>query len=158
MTIDVVSLTDAQFALLTREHIKEVRQAQQKKDALTAQYAEKKRVLKYKEVKAGNFRSAAYEKACNALEAECAAKIAAVREGLLFSLQYPERTETDASYADYALNSTERINAVKAYYNLNFTDAKARFDAFTKDKTAPVYLGEYYAGTYDYFYNAARAQ
>ena len=81
-----------------------------------------------------------------------------MREGLLFYLQYSARAEetggTSAEYADYSLSPTDRVTAVKTYYETKYNTAKARFDAFKADTTAPVYLGEYYAGVYDYFANS----
>ena len=158
MTIVVISLTGGQFSLLTSEQIDKVRSAQQKKDELEAKEAEEKRKLKYAAVRAGNYRSAAYEKAVEEIGAKYEEKIGVVREGLLFYLQYSARAEetggTSAEYADYSLSPTDRVTAVKTYYETKYNTAKARFDAFKADTTAPVYLGEYYAGVYDYFANS----
>ena len=93
MTIDVISLTGGQFSLLTSEQIDKVRSAQQKKDELEAKEAEEKRKLKYAAVRAGNYRSAAYEKAVEEIGAKYEEKIGVVREGLLFYLQYSARAE-----------------------------------------------------------------
>lgn len=116
---------------------------------------EEKRKKKYALVRAGIFRSCVYEKLCAALTAEYEEKTAAVRQGLLFYLQYAAKPETSggtsAEYADYSLSATERVQAVKNYYHAKYTNASERFDAFKKDTTAPTYLGEYYSATYDYF-------
>lgn len=154
MTIDIISLTSGQFTVLTTEQIEKIRKAQQKKNDLTEKYTEKKRKAKYDMAKAGNYRSAAYTKVCDELTAQCNAEIDEVREGLLFELQYTMRAGSDAEYADYALTPLERVNAVKAYYNTKYSDATERFEAFKADESAQAYLGEYYAGMYDYFKNA----
>lgn len=155
MNIDIITLTDAQYALLSEDQIDKVRTAQTKKRALTEKLEAEKKKLKYALVRAGIFRSCVYEKACEELTAECDKKVAAVREGLLFYLQFCAKPEsgggTSESYADYSLTPAERVTAVKNYYENKYPDASERFTAFKADKTAPSYLGEYYASLYDYF-------
>ena len=143
----------AVFAILAL--FKETGAAQLKKDGYKAAMEEEKRKKKYALVRAGIIRSCVYEKLCAALTAEYEEKTAAVRQGLLFYLQYAAKPETSggtsAEYADYSLSATERVQAVKNYYHAKYTNASERFDAFKKDTTAPTYLGEYYSATYDYF-------
>lgn len=155
MTIDIITLTAKQYAALSAEQLDKVRAAQLKKDGYKAALEEEKRKKKYALVRAGIFRSCVYEKLCAALTAEYEEKTAAVRQGLLFYLQYAAKPETSggmsAEYADYSLSATERVQAVKNYYHAKYTNASERFDAFKNDTTAPTYLGEYYSATYDYF-------
>ena len=155
MTIDIITLTAKQYAALNAEQLDKVRAAQLKKDGYKAALEEEKRKKKYALVRAAIFRSCVYEKLCAALTAEYEEKTAAVRQGLLFYLQYAAKPETSggtsAEYADYSLSATERVQAVKNYYHAKYTNASERFDAFKKDTTAPTYLGEYYSATYDYF-------
>lgn len=158
MEIDIISLTGEQYALLSPEQIDKVKSAQQKKDDYLQKAAEEKRALRYTLLKNGNFRSVSLEKAEKEIDETYKNKIEIVREGLLFYLQYSAKAEdtggTSEEYADYSLSPTERVAAVKKYYGEKYGTAAARFAAFKKDKTAPVYLGEYYAGVYDYFANA----
>lgn len=98
MTIDVISLTGGQFSLLTSEQIDKVRSAQQKKDELEAKEAEEKRKLKYAAVRAGNYRSAAYEKAVEEIGAKYEEKIGVVREGLLFICSIPRERKKRAAH------------------------------------------------------------
>lgn len=98
MNIDVITLTDAQFALLTEEQIDKVRAAQTKKNALTAQLAADMKKQKYALVRAGIFRSCVYEKACEELTAAYDKKVATLREGLLFYLQFCAKPESGGGY------------------------------------------------------------
>ena len=155
MNIDIITLTDAQYALLNDEQIDKVRTAQTKKRALTEKLEAEKKKLKYALVRAGIFRSCVYEKACEELTAEYDNKVAAVREGLLFYLQFCAKPEssggTSEAYADYSLTPAERVQAVKNYYESTYSTASERFTAFKADTTAPSYLGEYYSSVYHYF-------
>ena len=67
MNIDVITLTDAQFALLSEDQIDKVRAAQIKKRALEEKLAEEKKKRKYALARAGIFRSCVYEKICEEL-------------------------------------------------------------------------------------------
>lgn len=139
MTIDIITLTAKQYAALSAEQLDKVRAAQLKKEGYKAALEEEKRKKKYALVRAGIFRSCVYEKLCAALTAEYEEKTAAVRQGLLFYLQYAAKPETSggtsAEYADYSLSATERVQAVKNYYHAKYTNASERFDAFKKDTT-----------------------
>ena len=155
MNIDVITLTDAQFALLSEDQIDKVRAAQIKKRALEEKLAEEKKKRKYALARAGIFRSCVYEKICEELTEAYDKKVTALREGLLFYLQFcakPERAGgTSEPYADYSLSLQERVQVVKNYYENKYSSASERFTAFKADKTAPSYLGEYYSDVYDYF-------
>lgn len=155
MEIDVITLTGEQYAQLSPEQIEKVREAQVKKNSLETALAEAERKVKYDLVKSGTFRSCVYKKLCTKLESEYDAKVASIRDGLLFYLQYSAQSESaegaSAPYANYALSPEERVVAVKAYYETTYSSASDRFNAFKKDKTALTYLGEYYSATYDYF-------
>lgn len=155
MTIDIINLTSKQYAALSAEQLDKVRAAQQKKENYRAELAEAKRKKKYELVRAGVFRSCVYGKLCDALTAEYDDKVAAVRQGLLFYLNYAAKPETgggtSAEYADYSLSAAERVQTVKNYYHTKYADASERFEAFKNDATAPTYLGEYYTAVYDYF-------
>ncbi|MGN1061955.1 MAG: hypothetical protein ACI4RO_02405 [Candidatus Scatosoma sp.] len=159
MNIDVITLTDAQYALLTDEQIEKVRAVQTKKNTLTDKLAADMKKQKYALVRAGIFRSCVYEKACDELTAAYDKKVAALREGLLFYLQFCAKPEsgggTSEPYADYSLTLAERVQVVKNYYESKYSSASERFTAFQADKTAPSYLGEYYSAVYDYFSQGA---
>ena len=155
MVIDIINLTAKQYAALSAEQLDKVRSAQLKKESYKAELAEAKRKKKYELVRAGAFRSCVYEKLCAALTAAYDDKVAAVRQGLLFYLNYAAKPEsgggTSAEYADYSLSAEERVQAVKNYYQTKYSNASERFETFKKDETAPTYLGEYYSAVYDYF-------
>lgn len=155
MTIDIINLTAKQYASLNADQLDKVRSAQLKKENYKAALAEEKRKKKYNLVRAGAVRSCVYEKLCAELTAEYDNKVEAVRQGLLFYLNYAAKPETSggtsAEYADYSLSAADRVQAVKNYYHTKYPDSSARFEAFKNDKTAPSYLGEYYSAVYDYF-------
>lgn len=160
MTIDVISFTDTQFAMLTAEQLLEVKEAQVKKNELLAECAKKLQNEKHRLVKNGVYYSQRYTLLKNQLEAEYQEKIDLLREGLLFYLQYsmrPDATVTpevdvNVGYTvDYSLSSEERYYLVRDYYEAKYATKAEQFAAFKEDKVAPQYLGELYAPLYDYF-------
>ena len=158
MTIDIISFTDTQFAMLTAEQLLEVKEAQAEKDSLTKTCEERLQREKHRLVKNGVFHSDRYALLEEQIREEYQAKIDLVRDGLLFYLRYSMRPDAsvvpdvDAPYTvDYSLSDEERLLAVKGYYESAYTDAKERFDVFKADTVAPQYLGELYKPLYDYF-------
>ena len=153
MTIDIITFTDEQYATLTEEQIREVEEAQTKKDKLTLTCAQKKEKEKYRLVKNGIFVSSIWSLYCADLDEQLAKEVENIRQSLLFYLRFTMQTEQDAPYeVNYALSETERVQIVKGYYDTKYTDAAERFNAFKADKVAKQYLGEMYAAVWDYYY------
>ena len=155
MTIDIISFTDEQFALLSETQIQEVKSVQAQKDKLTNALSGAKKKEKFRLLKQGIFRSAVYELICAALDAEYAVKIEKLKDSLLFYLRFSTKVDIDESESspytvDYSLTYQERFNVVKAYYLDAYSDSTERFETFKLDKIAPNYLGEFYSTMHDY--------
>ncbi len=153
MIIDIISYTDEQFAALTEEQIIEIQSVQMKKNRLAEKLSEEKRKEKYRLLKAGIFRSPVWEKICKSLDEDYNLEVENLRDGLLFYLRFTGRNDSGASPypVDYGLTYEERLNEVKNYYNGAYPDPKEKFEAFKADKTAKMYLGEYYAPLYELY-------
>jgi hypothetical protein len=155
MVIDVISYTEAQYASLTDEQIVKIQNVQLKKNRLAKQLEEDKREAKYKLIKEGIFRSPIWDKLCAALTEEYESEVENLHDELMFYLQFTgkeEESETAAAYTlDYSLSYSERLRAVRAYYDETYPNAKEKFKAFVADKVAKNYLGEYYAPLYELY-------
>ncbi len=162
MTIDIISYTDEQFASLTLEQLKEVREAQTQKDKLSAALEEELQEAKDSLVRKGIFNSSIFSLMQSKLQAEYAQKVELIRDGLQFYLKYsmqPDGSTWDAPYPiNFALSYEARFNVVREYYENTYTDAGERFAAFEQDKFALRYLGELYKSLYGYFKGLATAQ
>ena len=155
MEIDIITYTPAQFAALTEEQLLEVKSAQLKKNRLAANLEEDLLKEKHRLVKNGVFLSEIWPLAQEKLQTAYEQEVAAVRDALLFYLQYsakPDDTTTESApyTVDYSLDYLERFSIVKTYYETAYEDGKERFDTFKADKVAAQYLGEMYAPLYDY--------
>ena len=155
MTIDIISYTREQFALLTDEQIMQIKEAQMKKNALDRKLEEDMLKEKYRLIERGIYLSGIWENYCEKLRAVHAQEVELLRDALLFYLQYsakPEKEEMETSpyTVDYSLEMTDRYMIVRDYYLNTYTDAAARVEAFKKDEVARQYLGELYATLYDY--------
>ena len=155
MTIDIISYTREQFALLTDEQIMQIKEAQMKKNALDRKLEEDMLKEKYRLIECGIYLSGIWENYCEKLRAVHAQEVELLRDALLFYLQYsakPEKEEMETSpyTVDYSLEMTDRYMIVRDYYLNTYTDAAARVEAFKKDEVARQYLGELYATLYDY--------
>ena len=160
MTIDIITYTDAQFAALTEEQLREVKSAQQKKNKLLVELEERVEREKYKLVKNGVYLSEMWPLIEEKLRAKYDAEVEALREALLFYLRFASKpSDSDAQNApytvDYSLTETERFTIVKDYYEEAYSDGVERFEAFKADTVAKQYLGELYAPLYDYFLESA---
>lgn len=159
MTIDIITFSDTQFALLSAEQIERVQNAQIKKDNWERERERKLLQEKHRLVKNGIFNSQRYTLLQNKLQAEYQEKVDGLRETLLFYLRYTIRpgeivtNPTTAPYAlDYSLSYSDRLTVVREYYETTYSDAQIRFNTFIEDMVAPHYLGEFYKGLYDYFF------
>lgn len=161
MTIDIINYTDDQFANLNDEQLMEVKKAQGTKNRLSRKLAAAKLAERYRLTKAGIFHSKIFDKICSELQSEYDAEVELLREGLLFYLLYSGKKQnnsiggdvnTNVGYTpDYSLSVTERVNQVKEYYMLTYSDPNQRFEAFKKDGVAPSYLCESYSSLYQWF-------
>lgn len=156
MTIDIITYTDAQLAVLSEEQILQIKSAQLKKNRLAAALSEDLKKAKHRLVKNGTFLSDAWKQKKQALETSYQQEVENIREGLLFYLRFaakPEDTGTSSApyTVDYSLTDAERLDVVRTYYMNTYTNASERVNAFKKDQVARVYLGELYAPLYDYF-------
>ena len=155
MNIDIITYSDEQYAAMTQEQLKEVRQAQEEKDDLKLKLEETLQKERDALVKKGIFNSNLYEMIKEKAQKEFEDKVAFIRECLVFYLRYsadPDGSGLDAPYeVNYALSYEARFNVVRSYYETEYTDGKERFEAFKLDRFALKYLGELYLPLYDYF-------
>lgn len=154
MEIDIIDYTEAQLAALTAGQLQQVLSAQKKKNALLAALDKKIAAAKAEVIGNGTFHSDFWESMKADMKVECDAEIEALREGLLFYLHYAVQASDseirqNGYEVDYSLSVTERYQQVKAYYESEYEDPQARFDAFQNDKIAETYLGELYYTLYD---------
>ena len=159
MTIDIINYTDGQYANLNDEQLQEVKKAQATKNRLLKKLNENMRLEKYRLVKAGIFRSKIWEKICAELQVNYDAEVEALRDALLFYLQYSGKKQNggsddsaDVGYTlDYSLSIVDRVAIVKDYYLRTYSDPNERFAAFQADTVAPSYLCEAYSSLYQWF-------
>ena len=158
MTIDIISYTEEQFAALSAEKIEEIRNAQLKKNKLTAALEARLKKEKQALIDKGTYPSDVWGKIEKKLRAAYADEVQILREGLLFFLHYVAEdgkgtTESSAPYTvDYSLSEEERMLIVKEYYETTYTDPVERYAAFKADAFVKVYIGELYLPLHDYFY------
>ena len=154
MNIDIISYTDAQYAALSEEQLLQVKAAQLKKNKLDAKLERDKIEEKHRLVKRGIFLSGIWPLYCEKLQQEYEQEVENLRDSLLFYLRCTTKAEQESSApytVNYALTVEERFAIVRQYYQVNYTDAQKRYDAFLADSVAPAYLGEMYAPLHDYF-------
>ena len=159
MEIDIIDYTAAQLALLSEEQIREVEEAQLKKNRLLRELAEKVQEEKRRLINNGMFISYIWEWTKEYWQERYAEEIGWIRDGVLFYLHYLQGGAGEAPYPlDYSLSAVDRGLVVKNYYLEHYTDATERLEAFRKDKAALRYLGEMYAAMLDYFIVLANKQ
>ena len=161
MKIDIVTYTDEQYAAMTQEQLKEVRDAQTEKDELRVKLDEELEREKNKLVKKGIYNSNLYQLMKDKLEKEFEDRVAFIRDCLLFFLRYsshPNDSGLDAPYeVNYAQSYEARFNVLKNHYTTEYEDPMEAFEAFKLDKFALNYLGELHAALYDYLRSLAGA-
>ncbi len=159
MDIDIISYTSEQYAKLSDAQLLEVQSAQMKKNRLFRKLNQAKQDEKNRLVENNTFLSELWNLYCARLQEEYEQEVEAIRDGLLFYLQYSVRSEEASSSpytVNYALTMEERLAIVKSYYELNYKDPAERLEAFKADKIAVGYLGEYYAPLHDHFWTLAQ--
>lgn len=153
MVIDIISYTEAQYAALNEEQLLEVKSAQLKKNTLDRKLQEDLETEKHRLVKNGIFDSKIWNLYKNKRQTAYNVEVEALRESLLFFLQYAAKPDQNASATytvDYSLTMEERYNVVKEYYMTTYDQPNARLNAFLKDSVATAYLGEWYSTLYNY--------
>ncbi len=154
MTIDIISYTQEQFAGLNAEQIDEVRRVQLQKNRLLRNLEKKKIAERYRLSANGVLRSNIYTNLCEIWQAEYDEEVEALRDGLLFYLQYSgQQSNSGVGYTvDYSLSIVDRTVLVKDYYERTYSDPQERFDMFKRDGIAPTYLCEAYSSLHHYFW------
>jgi hypothetical protein len=155
MVIDIISYSDAQYALLNEEQIQEVKSAQVKKNRLIKQMEEALVKEKARLVNNGTYLSPMSALLLQEVREKYEAEIAWIREGLLFYLQFSSRVSEEEESGnpyplDYSLSDAERFYLVRDYYLNTYSDPRERFEKFKEDTVAEQYLGEVHAPLYDY--------
>lgn len=154
MKIDIVTYTDEQYAAMTAEQLKEVRDAQTEKDELKIELEDTLKAERAALVKKGIFNSNLYQMIKTKLEKEYEARVDFIRECLLFFLQYskdPNGAGIEAPYeVNYAQSYDARVQVVRQYYETAYPDPNERFRAFSLDGFALTYLGNRYKALHEY--------
>ncbi len=157
MTIDIIDLTDPEYADLSPLQLAMVRAAQGKKDQIVDEGEKEKQKLFYMML-ANNFVRATtrtFEE--ERIDKETAAKVEVVKEDLLHQLAY-EALGSEGNEAgpyrypenpNYNLTPAQRFLVVRNYYMEVEDDPSARLAAFSVDSLARSYLGEYYQTLYE---------
>ena len=157
MTIDIIDLTDPQYADLSPVQLAMVRAAQAKKDSILAKAASECRELLYILLQNDNARSSVREQETARIEAQADADVTLVREDLLYQLAYEaigSEGNENGPYRypenpNYNLTYSQRFLVVRNYYMQATSDATARLEAYRMDTLARTYLGEFYQTLYD---------
>ena len=158
MTIDIINYTEEQFAALSTEKIEEIRNAQLKKNKLTADLEVRLKKEKQALIDRGVYPSDIWGKIEAKLRAAYESEVQILRDGLLFFLHYVAEDESKGTVSgvpytvDYSLSEEERMLIVKEYYETTYADPVERYAAFKADTFVKVYIGELYLPLHDYFY------
>ena len=157
MIIDIIDLTDEQFADLNAVQMAMVRAAQTEKNDILAEAEEQKGEIFRRLLTNGTARSSYYDDRAEAIDEEAAAKVAAVKDDLLYQIAYDHdagdgNEDRPYRYPEnpiYYPSASQRFLVVRSYYMEITSDAEARLEAYAMDTLARSYLGEYYATLYD---------
>ena len=157
MTIDIIDLTDPDYADLNAVQLAMVRAAQVKKDKIVAEADDAVRELFYLLLKNDNARSYVRTKEEARIRAQADAEIEAVREDLLYQLAYESIGSEGNEYGpyrypenpNYNLTYAQRFLVVRNYYMQVESNPTARLEAFGMDSLARSYLGEFYQTLYE---------
>lgn len=157
MTIDIIDLTDPDYADLNAVQLSMVRVAQGKKNEILARAQEEKTQLQNQLI-ANNFaRSSVFEYAQDRIDEEAEAEVDVVREDLLYQLAYESLGSEGNEMGpyrypenpNYNLTASQRFLVVRNYYMDVTDDPDARLQSYAMDSLARTYLGEFYATLYD---------
>ena len=152
MEIDIIDFLDEQYATLTEGQILEIREAQEKKNALTAKLEKNLQAEKERLIENGTFRSGIWPLIKAKMQEEYEKEVEWMRETLLFYLRFTgmPNAENVPYKVDYSLSYKDRAQIVKEYYMSAYDDAYERINAFKADDFVCSYIGEYYKPLYDY--------
>ena len=157
MTIDIIDLTDPDYADLNAVQLSMVRVAQGKKNEILARAQEEKTQLQ-NQLFANNFvRSSVFEYTQDRIDEEAEAEVDVVKEDLLYQLAYESLGSEGNEMGpyrypenpNYNLTASQRFLVVRNYYMDVTDDPDARLQAYSMDTLARTYLGEFYATLYD---------
>ena len=156
MKIDVIAYNDEQLAVLGAGQLQQVITAQKKKEALGVEMQKKLSEKRAELIDKGMFHSDLWEDYKVNIVADYKKELEQLREGLLLYLHYtvkPKESEIILCpyRLDYSLSLVERYTQVKGYYDTEYTEALARYEAFKNDKYAVGYLGEMYYTLYEVY-------
>jgi len=157
MTIDIIDLTQEEYASLNEIQLAMVRTAQAQKNAILARAAAKKQAELLRFLKNGTARSSVRGDRNAEIDAAATDEILTVKEDLLYQLTCVTNFSTGSDgtvyrYPDnpnYNLNASQRFLAVRSYYMDVTSDPDARLEAYAMDTLARSYLGEYYQTLYE---------
>ncbi len=157
MTIDIIDLTDPQFADLNAVQRAMVRAAQVRKNNAVAEADDAVAALFYLLLGKDNLRSSVRQKEEARIRAQEDAEIEAIREDLLQQLAYESIGSEENEFGpyrypenpNYNLSFSQRYLVVRNYYMQVTTNPQARLDAYGMDTLARSYLGEYYQTLYE---------
>jgi hypothetical protein len=156
MKIDVIDYNEKQLAALSAGQVQQVISAQKKKRAMEVAMRKKLSEKRAELIENGMLHSDLWQTEKETIVHAYQEDLQELREGLLLYLHYavkpPEAEIISAPYRlDYSLSVTERYLQVKEYYDTEYTDDWARFEAFQNDQYAVTYLGEMYYTLYDVY-------
>ena len=157
MTIDIIDLTDPQYADLSPVQLSMVRVAQGKKNDILAKADAERKELLYLLLRNENARSSVRAREETRIKAQADADVEVVKEDLLHQLAYESigsEGNENGPYRypenpNYNLSYSQRFLVVRNYYMEVTDDAAARLEAFRMDTLARAYLGEFYQTLYD---------
>ncbi len=157
MTIDIIDLTDPQYADLSPVQLSMVRVAQGKKNDILAKADAERKELLYLLLRNENARSSVRAREEARIKAQADADVEVVKEDLLHQLAYESigsEGNENGPYRypenpNYNLSYSQRFLVVRNYYMEVTDDAAARLEAFRMDTLARAYLGEFYQTLYD---------
>ncbi len=157
MDIDIIDLTNPDYADLSKVQLAMVRAAQAKKNDILSQAEQDKgeffRLLLSDNVVRSSMRA---EKETE-IDTLAQAEIDVVRSDLIYQLAYEGISSEGNEYGpyrypenpNYNLTYPQRFIVVRNYYMDLTSDANARVQAYSMDSLARSYLGEYYQTLYD---------
>ena len=163
MKIDIIPLTDEEYAMLPTAKKRAVRNAQQKKNELYERINKELEIFREKVYAAGMKHSSLYETKKAALFSESEDRCNEIAEALLFELNSDKflsggtGVDGDVGYlVDYSLSYNQRYIVVRDYY-LAIKDREERMRRYGADEVAKDYLGGYYETLYNVLATIDRA-
>lgn len=157
MTIDIIDMTDPQYANLSAVQLSMVRTAQAKKNKIKAKQEQDIRALQQQFSINHITRSTAMNIYRQQIIDAADAEVEVVREDLLYQLAYEalaSEGNENGPYRypenpNYTLSYSQRFLVVRQYYMDVTSNASARLEAYRMDTLARSYLGEFYQTLYD---------